>query len=181
MGSCGSFTAKVSVSFSIKKKEKNTEEDILHFMKYNKITFSHAIKCDEDSLVKALEEGTQVIIWYEDWESWDSREFNSTDYTREVLDVLEEYYDSDKYTAETSRLVTSKDLEYINLKLLEEKSITSIDATGRSEQDILDCSGDIYCENDNSEEDSCTVKKYEDLLSLPEAELILNADGDGNC
>ena len=177
MGDCGSYNASVSVRFSLKRKEKNTEEEALELLKGNKLSIKTSIDANKNEITTQYEAGNRIKLYYKDWDKWDSKDMLEDD----MLDAISEYYDADNYSMYKINEATPKDVVDIDFTLIKKYKIRELDSDLTHEVGILNAGEYIYCENDNSSYDSKKVSRIQDLLALPEATLILEADGSGNC
>ena len=174
MGDCGQFNADVSIRYSAKKKEKNTDEEIAKFLK-NKFSIFKRIEATEDNIIKAFKSGNKLELSYNFDEEWSSDDYNE----KELLEALEEYYDTSSYNLYIYKTATAKDIKYLDLKLIgDNKQILN---TFKLSIDVMDVYASIYCENDNSTEESVVCSEYMQYMKLPGAEIVLSADGSGNC
>ncbi len=182
MGDSGNYDANVSIKFSLKKKEKNTEQECLDFLSTHNIKYSKNINFDEDldELIEAIKEGydtSELLLEYRDWEEWNSTEVTLED----MLEAVEEYNETRLYVLTSKRKAHSGDLLYADLNLLKEYKITEIDYNYFYSICILSVSDSIYCDNDNSSYDSCSATNYAKIMQLPSAEIVLMGDGNANC
>ena len=179
MGDCGQYKANVSVAFKVRKKEKNTEEESLEFLKERKLIIRTPSEANEENIKNAYKEGKRIILDYRDWESWDSDYYIEED----ILNGFEEYYEKHFYDLSELKEAKLLDIEYLDLDLVKEFDIKEIANDFSHSVNILDIYASIYCENDNTSQDSVEVNSIElkRLLELPEAEIILLGDGNGNC
>jgi len=170
MGDCGSYDASMSIEYSLKKKEKNTENECNKFIADKGFTITSTVEASEQEIDSLYESKTKFTLNYKDWESWDSENMSLD----EMQEALEEYNysEEDGYSITVYRKATVKDIE----------DMCCISADLKTQTDALLGIGEyIYCENDNTSYDSKTVKSLQKYLSLPEARLILVGDGNGNC
>lgn len=198
MGSCGSWDASLSLKkkISISQKEENSPEAIEKFIKKNgsKInqtkTFGQLKK--DDILIGIVIEDEYEEYYEEIWmkelglENVNAKEFiknktykNHSDRFDE--DVLEEVDVEDwTFYVEIKDLTTK--LKFLNLKVLG-NNLSSWDPSTPTfitdEEVLVDCSGWIYCGNDNSETSSFTItQKFIDSLNVGD-KLELYGNGDG--
>ncbi len=181
MGDCGNYNADVSVRFSLKKAEKNTEQECLDFLSVRKVKYLSVFDFDEDldELQKLITDNYEqgIVLEYRDWDEWNSSESSLED----MIDGSEERNEPQFYALTSKRDATVSDLEYVNLDLLKEYKINNVDSSLTHSICILSIGDSIYCDNDNSSSDSCDVSEFAKIMQLPSAELVLFGDGNGNC
>lgn len=179
MGDCGNFNASAGVRFSVKRKEKNTKIEVEDFKSKRKLFIKEELDFDEDAITELFKEGKRIQIEYRDWEELDTI---NGDTLEEVIGFMEEYDNEDGgYSAYILTEATDELLFIMDLALLEEFEIDEISENFTHEVGIASVSGYIYCYNDNSEYATADTAKTMYLMSLPEAQLTLEADGNGNC
>jgi len=176
MGDSGDFDASVGIRYSLMKKEKNTVEDAKAFLAKKKfIITSEEDEVSEERITELFERGDKFTLTYkEDW-----TENNTDDGLAGLLECFDEYYEKEFYRITFNKEATVEDVMYLNLELAE--GLSEIDESFNDIKNILSVSGDIYCGNDNSEEDSTNINNILEYLKLPGAKLVLAADGNGNC
>lgn len=178
MGDCGNFSANVSIEFSLKKKEKNSVEECEAFIHNGELSYvEKQCKASEESITYALTDGKQVKLEYRDWETWDSENHSE----EELIEALDEYYDKEFYTVKILRKAVPKDLEHLDLELVDKYSKKSIDSKAMSSVQILSTHGSIYCDKDNATATTIKIQQIKKYLGLPKAVVTLEANGDGHC
>lgn len=176
MGDCGSFEAGVSVEFSMRKKEKNTEEDSLAFLRFKKLSKKIEIDAESEDISVGFKNGSKLLLEYPDYgEEWSSKNCDE----EEMIEALDEY--SGEYKLYIIEELKIEDIKYLDLDLATKYSKNYINEDLTESVGVLSTSGSIYCDNDNSVSDSCSFSKFEKLATLPGARLVLEADGSGNC
>jgi len=176
MGDMGNYDASVGIRYSLRKKEKNTVEDAKAFLSKKKfIITSEEDELTEERITELFERGDKFTLTYkEDWAESDTDEG-----LEGLLECFDEYYEKDFYHITFNKEATVEDIMYLNLELA--KNLNNIDESFNNTKSILSVDGYIYCDTDNSEEDSINVNDILKYLKLPGAELVLEADGNGNC
>jgi hypothetical protein len=175
MGDCGSYNASVHIEYSLRKKEKNTEEECKTFIETG-VSMEESSKVSEEIIKDLYDKNLKFDLYYKDWEEWSSDNMSLED----MLDALEEYYGNDEYSITIFKTPEMSDIAYLDLELAKGMKSLSKDLKADTKP-ILDVYASIYCENDNSCGDSKSLKTLEKYLSLPDARLVLSADGSGNC
>ena len=177
MGDCGQYQASASVEFSLRKKGKNNRDDILEYMKKNTLSIKTDLDFDEEVIKEAFGNGDRIILEYKDWDSWDSN-----DGIDEVFDGMDVYHEECHYEVFTLREATEKDLEDLDLELLATFSVKDLNKNDLSYSvQVASVYESIYCDNDNTSMDTADTGILMELLQLPDAKLVLEGDGSGNC
>ena len=178
MGDCGQYDGSVHVEYSLRKKEKNTQEDCNKFITDKGFTIISAVEATEKEIQSLYERNSVFTLEYRDWESWTSKDTSLED----MLEALKEYgYNGeDGYSIIVYRPAITEDVEYLDFDLA--KDMCCISANLRTNtMSLLSVGDSIYCENDNSSEDSMAAKDILKYLNLPDARIVLIGDGNGNC
>jgi len=174
MGSAADFEANVSISFTIKQTEANSEKDINQFLEDHKLEFTDRIdEVDEDLVKKLYEDNTE----FELENQYDRLADSGSNTIEEALDVFNDYHDYDNFYITTIRPVTLEELKYINLDIIKTFSVNRLDKEFRHSEQIVATSGEIYCDSDNEYFVDVDVKDVKKLLSMPEAKIELTASG----
>lgn len=171
MGSSGSFSANVSVNFSIAKEEPNNVATCEAFLANNEITI-----CKEIPDLTSIEEVHTKLTEHSEYE------FNYVDLHDVGCEVYNlediEDYSSEDITLHLTRKAGILDLLNVDLDLLVKHKIHSYNENQTTEIQILYAYDSIYYENDNRTVESIPITpSLLELLTLPKAELILTADG----
>jgi len=179
MGDCGNYDADVCVEFNLRKKGKNTEEESSEFLQLHKEGFiiTKNINCNKDEIKKLYDEKIDFELSYKDWETWSSK-IETLD---EMYDAFDNYSDKNDYVIIVSKIADIVDIEKLDLELAKEFEITSIRESFEHNICILSVYDSIYCENDNSSQDSCDISEIKKYLDIPGSRLVLTGDGNGNC
>jgi len=175
MGDSGKYNARVAVKYSLKKKEKNTQEECDAIINRG-IMIEEDIEVSEGNIRKLYNENIKFDLYYKDWGEWSSDELGLED----MLEALNEGDEEDGYCITSFRTPEIKEIEYVDINLLKEMVSISKDLTATTDP-ILSVENYIYCEDDNSTMDTTDIQKIKKYLDLPDASLILTADGEGNC
>lgn len=174
MGSCGSYSASLSINYSIKTTTPNTVEQCSEYLKSRKspLYLTSTEKPTEKLIQSLLDSGTDFLLDYNNGsEVWKPDE--------DPINGLEEYDDSDNYCVHIA--ITPEQLTNCDLSLIPNDRYRDIINNNFTIDDhLLDISESIYWENDNSSSNSIIVtpallKK----LARPKAKLVLSGDGDG--
>lgn len=174
MGSCGSYSASLSINYSIKTSTPNTVEQCSDYLKSRKypLYLTSSKKPTEEFIQSLLDYNTHFLLDYNDGaEIWQANE--------DPLNGFTEYSDTDKYCLHIA--ITPEQLLNCDLSLLPKDSYYSIVNSDFTVDDpILDISESIYWENDNSCSDSINITSaLLAKLSRPNARLVLSGDGAG--
>jgi len=177
MGDCGSYDASVHVEYSLRKKEKNTEEDCKKFIETG-VMIEDNVKATEKNIRDLYEKNIDFTLSYKDWEEWRSKDMT----VDEMVEALDEYYDDSgsNFEITTYSKPEIRDIEHLDFELAKGMKRISKDLKAETKA-ILGVWESIYCDNDNSSFDVKPVTKLEKYLKLPGARLVLTADGSGNC
>jgi len=177
MGDCGNYNASVHVEYSLRKKEKNTEEDCKKIIESG-IMIEDDVKATEKNIKDLYEKNIDFILSYKDWEEWRSKDMT----VDEMLEALDSYYDDSgsNFVITTFTKPEIRDIDYLDFDMTKGMKTVSKDLKAKTEP-LLSVYESIYCDNDNSSFDVKSVTKLEKYLKLPDARLVLIADGDGNC
>lgn len=176
MGSCGSYSASLSINYSIKTSTPNTVEQCSDYLKSRKspLYLTSTQKPTEELIQSLLDSNTHFLLDYDDGaETWNS------DGGDDPLNGFTEYSDTDKYCLHIA--ITPEQLINCDLSLLPKDSYYSIVNSDFTVDDpILNVSEDIYWENDNSCSDSIKITPtLLAKLSRPNARLVLSGNGNG--
>jgi hypothetical protein len=198
MGSCGSWNASLSLEkrIGISQKEENSSETIEKFIKKNSSRLTQTKSFDglkKDDILLGIIIEDEYEEYYEEiymkelgLENVNAKEFiknkvyeNHSERFEE--DLLQEVDVEDwRFEVEVKDLASK--LKFLNLKVLDD-NLSGWDPSTPTfitdEQGLAECSGWIYCGNDNSDTSSFTVtQKFINSLSVGD-KLVLTGDGDG--
>ena len=197
MGSCGSWDASLSLKkrIGISQKEENSSEAIEKFIKKNgsRLTESKSFdKLKKDDILISI----SIIDDYEEveeeismkdlgLENVNAKEFiknKSYQNHKEQFEEVEELVDVKDWTFEVEVKDLASKLKFLNLKVLGDNLYGWDPSTPTfitDEQVLTDCSGYIYCGNDNSDTSSFTItQKFINNLNVGD-KLELYGNGDG--
>lgn len=192
MWSSGYCSTSVSIDFSLKSKEKNSEADIQAFFLKNKKNLfqKKAIDNDNDVIEENIKNGNVVYIDLlnknedeDDDEYYDDDEdlyLNSKDNTlEEILEKLEEWDENEyEYSIYINETPSTSLFEYINLNLIDKYKIYNLNFQNlRSKIEIGNTSNSIYGRK-TIEHTSINLTKYLDILSLPDTKLELISESE---
>jgi len=198
MGSCGSWNASLSLKkrIGISQKEENSSESIEKFITKNgsRLTQSKSFdKLTKDDILLGIiiedeyEEYHEEIYMKElGLENVNAKEFIKNKVYENHSERFEEDLLEEVEVEDWTFQVVVKDLatklKFLNLKVLGE-NLSSWDPSTPTfiidEQGLADCSGWIYCDNDNSDTSTFRItQKFINSLSVGD-ELELFGDGDG--
>lgn len=172
MGSSGSYSANVTVSFSYAQKEKNEDIDLLNkLVNSNKYTKEIILKREniQDSF------GIRIIHVETEERSFKSNEYKTLD---DFLEAIEDIEDEDPLSIFILKRVEIEDLEYINLNITEKYRIYKLTEDCIHSKQILSCGESLYCDCSNESKDEKEVSQIMELLSLPKSKLVLFGSGD---
>lgn len=172
MGSSGSYSASLSINYSIKSSNPNTVEQCSDYLKSRTSPlYIVSSETPTETLIQSLlDSNTDFILDYANGcDSWHPDE--------DPIEGLDEYEDSENYCLYIA--VTAEQLINCDLSLIPTKrTIISSDYT--IDYGLLDISESIYGERDNASENStCVTSSLLSILSRPNAKLVLT--GTGSC
>lgn len=174
MGSCGSYSASLSINYSIKTTTPNTVEQCSEYLKSRKspLYLTSTEQPTKKLIQSLLDSNMNFLLDYDNGsEIWEPND--------DPIEGLEEYSNSDNYCVHIE--ITPEQLIKCDLSLIPNdryRDIINSDFT--MDDSLLDISESIYWENDNSSYDSIDItpallKK----LARPNAKLVLSGDGNG--
>ena len=174
MGSCGSYSASLSINYSIKTTTPNTVEQCSDYLQSRKspLYLISTQKPTEELIQSLLDSKINFLLDYDDgFETWQ--------FDDDPLNGLTQYSSIDKYCLYIA--VTPEQLINCDLSLLpKDKYYSIINSDFTVDEPILNVSESIYCENDNSSSDSIQITPtLLAKLSRPNAKLVLTGNGDG--
>ena len=174
MGSCGSYSASLSINYSIKTTTPNTVEQCSDYLKSRKspLYLTSTQKPTEELIQSLLDSGTHFLLDYDDGaETWN--------FDDDPLNGFTEYRDTYKYCLHIA--ITPEQLVNCDLSLLpEDRYYNIINSDFTVDDPLLNVSESIYWENDNSCSDSAKVTPaLLAKLSRPNARLVLSGNGNG--
>ncbi len=137
-----------------------------------------SVKATEKNIRDLYEKSIDFTLSYKDWEEWYSKDMT----VDEMIEALNSYYDEREIWYRITMYLKPdiKDIEYLDFDIAKKIKTISKDLRTKTKP-FLNTGGSIYCDNDNSSFDAKSVTALEKYLKLPDAKLILIADGDGNC
>lgn len=174
MGSCGSYSASLSINYSIKTTATNTIEQCSNYLQSRKspLCLTSTQEPTEELIQSLLDSGTYFLLNYDDYaETWEPDD--------DPLNGFTEYEDTDKYCLHIA--VTPEQLVNCDLSIIpNDKYRNIINSDFTVDDPILDVAEDIYWENDNSCIDFIKVTPtLIAKLSRPKAKLVLIGNGSG--
>lgn len=174
MGSCGSYSASLSINYSIKTTTPNTVEQCADYLKArtSPLYLVSTETPTEELIQSLLNSNTDFILDYDNGsETWRPDE--------DPIDGLDEYSDIDNYSLCIA--ITPEQLKYCDLSLIPNGTYYDvINSDFTYDDDLLSVSESIYWENDNSSGDYTYVTPaLLTKLSRPNAKLVLTGDGNG--
>ena len=174
MGSCGSYSASLSINYSIKTTTPNTVEQCSNYLQSRKspLCITSTQKPTEELIQSLLDSSTYFLLDYDNGaETWEPDD--------DPLNGFTEYRDIYKYCLHIA--ITPEQLVNCDLSLIpNDKYRNIINSDFTIDDPILDVGEYIYWENDNSCSDSIKVTPaLLAKLSRPNAKLVLSGNGSG--
>lgn len=173
MGSCGSYSASLSINYSIQTSTPNTVEQCSDYLNSRKspLYIVSSETPTEATIQALLDSNITFILDYNSSEWWHNDD--------DPINGFTEYRNTDKYSLLIA--VTPEQLINCDLSLIpQDRYYSVINSDYTIDDDLLDISKYIYWENDNSSY-SFTEVTPELLakLSRSNAKLVLSGDGNG--
>lgn len=192
MGSTGSWDASLSLKrrVSLSQENENSKEEIEGFLKNNVIgnRVDYKNVKDTDIILAVIgydddeKESFRVDLCDVDINNMSFKEFKESG----IFESQEEFYSGIQSLDEREFIVRDNNIEetlrYINLNLLYEslENWSSKNPTfSYVEEELVNCNGWIYCNNDNSDSDEFIITQEFIKTLSPGDRLVLNGDGDG--